>query len=391
MVEQITMNLPTTLYAGKDAVSNLSQEAKRIGRRPLVVCDGLMIANGYLDLIKEYLATDNQEAVVFSDIKSEPTQDYVVEAEKLVREHNCDYVVAIGGGSCIDTAKAVAAVVTNNCDISDFYGSSFEHVIDPLPLIAIPTTAGTGSEVTDVTVITNTSTNVKMMLKNRIFLPKVAISDAQFTATVPPSVTAATGLDALCHSIESFVSVKANSMTKLLSLDALNRIMHNIVRVYQDGDDAEARDEMMLGSTQAGIAFSNSSVTLIHGMSRPVGALFHVPHGLSNAMLLPVFLEYNRDVIKDDLAVICDTVFPSYRTLSSGEKAEYVERAILNICKQLHLKNIQEFGVDKEGFLSVVDKMAEDALASGSPQNNKKVPTKEEIKELYIKAYDYKG
>jgi alcohol dehydrogenase class IV len=308
---------------------------------------------------------------------------------ELAKSDKCDYVIAVGGGSCLDTGKAAAAVLTNRVAVNSFYLEGYQNLKSPLPLIAIPTTAGTGSEATDVTVITDTNAQVKMMMKNRIFLPEVAIVDSDFTLSVPASITAATGLDALCHALESYVSIKANSMTKMFSLSALKRILTNIVEVYHDGQNQVARSEMMIGSTEAGIAFSNSSVTLIHGMSRPIGALFHIPHGISNAMLLPLFLEYSQEFIKKDLAEVVDYVFPEKKMLTAAEKSSFLTTCIKDICLQLKVGNLAQWGINEECFKQNIKKMAEDALKSGSPQNNRRVPNETELCELYLAAYNY--
>lgn len=188
----------------------------------------------------------------------------------------------------------VAVLAANQLSLEAIHARNFDQLQAGIPLIAVSTTAGTGSEVTDVAVITNTKTAVKMMMKDLVFMPQISIVDSDFTKTVPPKVTAATGVDALCHALESYVSVKANEVTQLFSLEAMKKILNTLSQAYENSDDTEAREQMSLASTEAGIAFSNASVTLIHGMSRPVGALFHIPHGISNAMLLPVFLNSQR-------------------------------------------------------------------------------------------------
>lgn len=385
----IQLNLPKTIYLGKGAVDKLKEEAVVLGTRPMIICDPFMVGNGYLEMIAKELEAVNQNYSIYTDIKSEPTQEYVYEAVKIARKDQCDYLIALGGGSCIDTAKAVAVVITNRMAINSFYLQGFQDTKNPLPLIAIPTTAGTGSEATDVTVITDTENQVKMMLKNRLFLPDVAIVDPVFTMSVPPKIAAATGLDALCHALESYVSIKSNSMTKMFSLSALKRILKNVVTVFQNGERVEARNEMMMGSTEAGIAFSNASVTLIHGMSRPIGALFHVPHGLSNAMLLPVFLEFSQESIAKELSEIVDYVFPEKSNLSEEKKSQFLIEYITNICQQLEVTNLEAWGIEKNTFRESIPKMIEDALKSGSPQNNPRVPTKEELLQLYEKAFDY--
>lgn len=383
----IKFQMPTILRLGSGTVAHLAEDAQKLGKKPLIVSDGLMKQTGHLDIITKSLIDISMDYAVYTDIKAEPTQENVYEALDVYNRNNCDFVIAFGGGSCLDTAKAVAVLATNKTTIEAIGEKKVVDFNEGVPLIALPTTAGTGSEVTDVTVITNTHTDVKMMMKDVKFLPNIAIVDSDFTLTVPAKVTSATGLDALCHALESYVSVKANEMTQMFSLQAIKKIMENLTRAYQNGSDSEAREQMSIASTEAGIAFSNASVTLIHGMSRPIGALFHVPHGISNAMLLNVFLDFSKEVILTDLAEIARFVYPGAQNKDDQAAAEMFITAVNEICATLEIPDLQGYGIDEQEFLAVLDKMATDALASGSPQNNKKVPSHDEIKELYLAAF----
>lgn len=383
----IKFQMPTILRLGSGTVAHLAEEAQKLGKKPLIVSDGLMKQTGHLDIITKSLIDISMDYAVYTDIKAEPTQENVYEALDVYNRNNCDFVIAFGGGSCLDTAKAVAVLATNKTTIEAIGEKKVVDFNEGVPLIALPTTAGTGSEVTDVTVITNTHTDVKMMMKDVKFLPNIAIVDSDFTLTVPAKVTSATGLDALCHALESYVSVKANEMTQMFSLQAIKKIMENLTRAYQNGSDSEAREQMSIASTEAGIAFSNASVTLIHGMSRPIGALFHVPHGISNAMLLNVFLDFSKEAILTDLAEISRFVYPGAQNKDDQTAAEMFITAVNEICATLEIPDLQGYGIDEQEFLAVLDKMATDALASGSPQNNKKVPSHDEIKELYLAAF----
>lgn len=259
----------------------------------------------------------------------------------------------------------------------------------PIPLIAIPTTAGTGSEMTNVTVIINTLNDVKMMVKHAAFLPSVAIVDPMLTVSTPQSVTAATGIDALCHAIEAYISRKAQPMTDQFALSAIALISQNLRKAYTDGSDLEAREQMALASMQAGAAFSNASVTLVHGMSRPIGAIFHVPHGISNAMLLPAILEFSKDRAIERLAVVGRLFRPDLSQLSDQEMVDVAIQEVKGLCKDLQITNLESWGIDKLKFQEAVSKMAVDALASGSPGNNPRVPTVEEMIELYHTCYRY--
>ena len=218
-------------------------------------------------------------------------------------------------------AKAVAVLYTNGGEVEDYVQKDIEIENNPLPLIAIPTTSGTGSEVTSVAVITNKN-RCKMMMKHPSFIPKVAIIDPVLTSSLPPQITA-TGIDALCHAIEAYISKFSQPLTDVLALSAIESIMKYLRIAYEDGHNMEAREAMMIASLQAGIAFSNASVTLVHGMSRPVGALFHVPHGISNAILLPTVLEFTKTSAVKRLAKIGRNLNKDLYSNSDEEVADY--------------------------------------------------------------------
>lgn len=383
----IKFQMPVVLRVGSGSVQYLVDEAVKLGKKALIVTDGLMQQTGHLKKITRRLDQALLDYAIYSDIKAEPTQENVYGALDIYKSNECEFIIAFGGGSCIDTAKAVAVLVTNDTTIEAIGEKRVTDFNEGVGLIALPTTAGTGSEVTDVTVITNTKTDVKMMMKDVKFLPKIAIVDSDFTMTVPKNVTSATGLDALCHALESYVSIKANEMTRMFSLQAIKKIMENLTTAYKDGSNSAAREEMSIASTEAGIAFSNASVTLIHGMSRPIGALFHVPHGLSNAMLLNVFLDFSKEMITTDLAEIARFIYDEAKVLSDEEAAQVFISSVNDVCTTLQIPNLKNYGIDEAEFNGLLDKMATDALASGSPQNNKKIPTFEEIKELYQAAF----
>lgn len=245
-----------------------------------------------------------------------------------------------------------------------------------IPHIAIPTTAGTGSEATDATVITNTDDDVKMMIKQPNFMPLVAIVDPLLTVSSPPHITAATGVDALSHAVEAYLSKRSHPMTDTMALSAMRLIVENIENAYDDGDNIDAREKMSLGALQAGIAFSNSSVCLVHGMSRPIGALFHVPHGYSNAMLLPAVLEFSKEACMERLADLGRIFKTEYKNLSIERAALVAVESVKALCQKLNIPNLEGWGIEEEKFNLSVSKMARDAIDSGSPANNPRVPTK---------------
>ncbi len=381
--------VPQSILYGRNSFLEIGKKTREFGKRALIISDRSMEEIGSIASLKKYLKKADVDTVAYLGVNSEPTDTHVFEALTAFINQQCDVIVALGGGSCIDTAKAVALVATNGGFIEDYF--SGDKVIDqePVPLIAIPTTAGTGSEVTSVTVITNTKTDIKMMLKHRAFIPKVAIVDPVLTYTLPPDVTAATGIDALSHAIEAYLSRMAQPLTDQYALTSIELIAKYLRLAYFNRDNVKARDEMALASMQAGIAFSNSSVALVHGMSRPIGAIFHVPHGISNAMILPAVIDFTKESALERLAKIGERMRPDLKALSDEALAEVTIREINQLCLDLNIPNLKGWGINKSKFDRYVSKMATDALASGSPMNNPKIPTHEEIIDLYRSTYHY--
>ncbi|MDQ0253258.1 alcohol dehydrogenase class IV [Evansella vedderi] len=384
-----TVHLPKSIFYGEGSLEKVGEEAKKLGSKALVVSDNIIKEVGYLEKCHHYLEQAGVSYVDYLEIASEPTDHYVTEALKVTNEEACDVIVALGGGSCIDTAKAVAVLATNDGELSEYMGAKRIAENKPLPLLAVPTTAGTGSEATDVTVITNTKNDVKMMIKQPAFMPEIAIVDPILTISSPKSITAATGVDALTHALEAYISRKAHPFTDQLALSAIKLIMENLLEAYNNGSNVEAREKMIYASMLGGIAFSNSSVCLVHGMSRPIGALFHVPHGISNAMLLPTVLEYSKESCIDRLVEIGEYLSPGVKGFPKGEVSENVVSDIVELCEKLGIPNLKSWGINEEQFEQVLEKMAADAIASGSPGNNPKIPTEEEIVVLYKKAFVY--
>lgn len=384
-----TVQSPGTIVYGREAFEEIGGYAKKLGTKALIISDPIMDNLGFVAKCTALLKEQDIPAVSYLGVTTEPVDTYVSEALELMEQESCDVIISLGGGSCIDTAKAVAVVATNGGCIKDYMHMKKVASRRPIPHIAIPTTAGTGSEATNATVITDTADAVKMMIKQPAFMPDVAVVDPVLTMTSPPAITAATGIDALSHAVEGYLSRLAHPYTNTLALSAMKLIIENMLTVYEDGANIEAREAMALGSLQAGLAFSNASVTLVHGMSRPIGALFHVPHGISNAMLLPAVLEYSKDACIARLADVGALFYKGDQHMAQEELADFAIQSIKEMCKKMGIGNLREWGIEEQAFYSAIPKMAEDALASGSPGNNPKVPTKEELMALYKMVYDY--
>lgn len=380
--------IPSGVIVGCNASSFAGREAKKLGgTKALIVTDRNLTEMGFLSGIESSLDSEKIDHEVFDEVTAEPTVDYVEKGLDLYRRSKCDFIIALGGGSPIDTAKAVCIMASNPGVIQDYKG--LDKVSSPgAPLIAIPTTAGTGSETTIFTIITDTRTNVKMLIGSPFILPSVALVDPLLTASSPPSVTAATGVDALTHAIEAYVSVKAQPMSDVFALSAIKFLSENLRQAWANGDNLEARSLTMLGAFQAGVAFSNSSVALVHGMSRPIGAYFHVPHGLSNAVLLAPVVEFSISGNPKRYADIARAMGEKVEGLGVMEGASKASKAVRELVRDTKIPALATLGVTREKLKTVVGKMADDAIASGSPGNNPRKATKEEIVELYWKTFN---
>mgnify|MGYP005840828779 FL=1 len=387
MLPARTFLIPPVLITGPGSSEKVGEESKKLGvNKALIVTDQVMFKLGVLEGIKKALEQMKVQFALYDAVATEPTVDYVKEGLKSFRDNGCDFLIAVGGGSPIDTAKAIAIMATNPGSIKDYKGLG-KVVKEGVPLIAIPTTAGTGSEVTQFTIITDTKTNVKMLIGSPFVIPKVAIVDPLLALSCPRGLTAAVGIDSLTHAIEAYVSVKAQPMSDIFCLSAIELISGNLRQAWANGNNAEAREKTMLGALQAGIAFSNSSVALVHGMSRPIGAYFHVPHGASNAALLGVVTEFSLVGNPTRYAHIAKAMGENVTGLTDLAAAQLAAKAIKTLIKDIQIPSLRGLGVEKEKLDQLAPKMAEDAIASGSPGNNPRQATKEEIVELYKIAY----
>lgn len=386
MMDIRPFRVPPTIQFGPDASREAGPEAKRLGAsRALVVTDKILSDLGTINPVVASLRAADITPVMYPEVNSEPTLAHVENGLALLKAEGCDILVACGGGSPIDTAKAISIMATNPGSIEDYMGLG--KVKSPgLPVIAVPTTAGTGSEVTLFTIITDTSRDVKMLIGGPELMPAVAVVDPLLTMKMPRGITAATGLDALTHAIEAYVSVKAQPMSDVLALSAIRLLGTYLPRAWANPDDVEARTQTLLGAMQAGMAFSNASVALVHGMSRPVGANFHVAHGVSNAALLGVVMDFSLMGAPERYAEIARALGLPVAGLTPMAAARAGATAVKDLIRNLEIPTLSALGVEKEKLDPLVEKMAEDAIASGSPGNNPRKATKEEIVQLYYEA-----
>lgn len=370
----------TKIYFGENALDRLiALPYKKI----LVITDPFVVESGMIRLITYRLYISDIEFEIYSEVVPDPPVDKVVLGVKKIIEYGPDAIIALGGGSAIDSAKAMKdfAVKIGNCN--------------DIPIIAIPTTSGTGSEVTSFSVITDTETHTKYPLVSPSLTPAEAILDAELVKSVPPSVTADTGMDVLTHALEAYVSVNGNEFSNALAEKAIETCGGFLLRAFYDGNDMHARQKMHAASCLAGLAFNSASLGLNHGMAHQLGANFHIPHGRANAMLLPHVIEYNSDINQH-----------------SRSRKEYLPavRRYVNAAKLLGLSNFNEITTvralvswiqfmmkemdipltmeqtgqtTEEEYMSLIDSMADAALADSCTATNPRKPEKEEICRIY--------
>ncbi len=375
--------LPRIMQVGENASQDIPAVLAGLDcKRPLIITDKMMVELGYAGRIQACLAEHQISAEVFDDTVPEPTVASIQAGVDKIRAGDYDSIIALGGGSPIDSAKAMGILGKFGGEMRDY---KFPRIVNEegLPIIAIPTTAGTGSEVTRFTIITDETTDEKMLCVGIGFMPVAALVDYNLTLSLPARITADTGIDALTHAMEAYVSQKASPYSDSQALSAMRLLGPNLRRVYHDGSDTEAREAMMLGSTLAGIAFSNASVALVHGMSRPIGAAFHVPHGLSNAMLLPAVTEFSIPAASKRYADCARAMGVATEQDSDSVANEKLLVELRAINEELQVPSPEQFGIERQVFMDMMPTMAEQALASGSPNNNPRVPSAEEVIEIY--------
>lgn len=377
--------IPNHTVVGTNVLGEAAHLLKKMGNKAFIVTGKHVAVSDMMKQLTALLDENGIDCVIFDGITGEPTDTMIENGVEMLKSSGCDFIIGIGGGSPLDSAKAIAAMAVNEGSIADYNGKEITGEI--LPLTAIPTTAGTGSEATKFTVITDSEKGIKMLLKGDVLVPKLAIVDSSFTVGAPKSVTSATGLDALTHAVEAYTSRKAFSMTDTLAVSAVKRIMKYLPIAYREPDNSLAREQMSIAALEAGICINNSSVTIVHGMSRPIGALFHVPHGMSNAMLLKECLSFAVSGAYEKFANLGRETGVASDSDSDETAAEKFIDSLQNICDVCEIPTLEQYGIDRDEYYSKISKMATDAVASGSPANTVKEVTVDDCIEIYKKLY----
>ena len=384
---------PVKIVSGHKALDNLPYELDQLGaKRPIIVTDKGVAGAGLVSTVKDAFSDSEMTiGAIFDDTPPDSSIQTVNELVKIYRENKCDSIVAVGGGSVIDTAKGLNIVITEDADdITKFMGA--EMLKKPMkPLIVIPTTSGTGSEVTLVAVINNPEKQLKMPFTSYHLLPKVAILDTRMTMTMPPKITAATGMDALTHAVEAFVCLQKNPISDAHSMVAISLIRDNLINVVKSGNDKKARLAMCNASCLAGAAFSNSMVGIVHSLGHATGGVCHVPHGVAMSIFLPFGLEYNLEKSRD---LIAELLFPIggaevYAATPKEKRAERAIELIREIRTELNTlcglpMTLKEAGVDKVKLTDI----ANTAINDGSMIYNPVDASYDEALAILEKAYE---
>lgn len=386
MINRVLM--PREILIGGGSRFKLAQVLAGLGvRKPLLITDPVMVRLGHAETLKTSLAEVGLEAEIFSEVVEDPTDVSVASVVARIKAGGHDGLVALGGGSAMDTAKAAAIVATTG---EALVALKVPRIVDAtvMPVVAIPTTAGTGSEVTRAAVITDTAAQEKMLILGTAALPVAAIADYELTMTCPYRVTVDTGIDALTHALEALVNRNGNPHSEALALSALKLIGANLERAAEQPEDRSAREAMMLGALHAGLAVSNTSTALIHGLSRPIGAFFHVPHGMSNAMVLPLVTKFSLNADLPHYAAAARALGYACATMTDEAAGEKLIAAFLGLNQRMKVPTPKEFGINRDRYFELIPEMARQGLASGTPGNNPRIPNETEMAHLYALAYD---
>ena len=382
-----TIAQPRQMWIGAGARFDIAQVVRQLGgSRPLLVTDRFLDTNGSAGELIDAMTRAGLSPAVWAGTVPDPTTTSLTTGVAAVADHDADVLIGFGGGSPMDTAKALALLAVQGGAMRD-YKAPTRNDGPALPIIAIPTTAGSGSEATQFTIITDTGSDEKMLCTGPAFLPTAAIIDFELTLSMPARLTADTGIDALTHAVEAYVSRRANGFTDGLALTAISLIGRHLRRAYADGNDRRAREAMMLAATQAGIAFSNSSVALVHGMSRPIGAHFHVAHGLSNAMLFSAVTRYSLSAAESRYADCARALGCASATDGDAAAGRRLAEELDVLGHDLAVPTPAAFGIAESEWNAKIPTMVEQAIASGSPGNNPRIPSPDDVAALYTAIF----
>lgn len=382
-MNEFTFSVPQNIIVGRGSLAKLPEVAEKSGGKKAFIISGPHLNKmGIVQSCVDALKAKGIESSVFTETEGNPSVETVDKASAAYKESGADFIVALGGGSPMDVAKAVGVVARYGGSITEYEGAD-KVPGDIIPLIAVPTTAGTGSEVTAFSVITDHSRNYKLTVFSYKLIPSYAILDAELLTTAPASVAAACGIDAMVHALEAYISTAASPFSDAMAEKALELIGANIRCYAANRGDIEAAENMLVGSLFAGIAFSWARLGDVHAMSHPVSAYFNVPHGVANAILLPTIVEYNMLADKGKYLNIYNYI-AELPAAPEEFTADMLVDELLDLNESLGIPaGLEEAGVTKDKF----DAMADDAMKSGNIAVNPRSTTKKDVLALYEKAF----
>jgi len=334
---------------GAGSLGNIPVEVKRLGgSKVMIVTDPGLKRTGIVDRLEKILVDAGYTVELFGEVEPDPGYAIATKAAEYTKVAAADLIIGVGGGSSLDIAKVAAVLVTNTKAVSAYFG--IDMIPKPgLPLILIPTTAGTGSEVTPIAILSDYEEKLKKGIVSPFLFPNTAILDAELTLGLPASVTAATGMDALIHAVEAFTSKNATSMTDMLAIQAIRLIMRNIRTAFADGSNLEARTKMLEGSLLAGMAFANAGVTAVHAFAYPIGAEFHIPHGVANSLMLAAVMEFNMLGNLPKFAAMARAFGENINGLSERQAATKAVDTLSVLAEDLKIPaRLGDFGVREE-------------------------------------------
>lgn len=370
---------PGKLVFGPGAIEELPKVLNE-NDKPLIITDGGVVEAGVSEKVAKVLETAGMKYSFYSDVASDPPIKIIEEAANVYYTESCNSIIGLGGGSCMDAAKAVAVVVTTGEGI-ECYRDGRMVSAKLVPIIAIPTTAGTGSEVTGVTVISDTQNKIKLAIKGKPLIPEVAVLDPELLLGIPPRIAAATGSDALIHAIEAFLSKKSNPITDCLALQAIRMISRHLRLVSVDTLDLESQGEMLLGSCIAGLAFSNAGLGLVHSLGHPLGAFYHVSHGLACALYLLPVLRFNMPLCEEKLGRLAEAMGEDVRNESPVGASKRALMAVEELMADIEMPlSIADLGL---GEFVLHEKMIQDAFEAAPTKVNPRSAALEDIRFLF--------
>lgn len=375
-----TYYVPSINIMGAGCLQELGPAISDLGfKKALVVTDKFLVSCGIAEKVTNILKEQNIEFIIYDEVLPNPTCEVVNNGLIELKRHECDFVVSIGGGSPQDTAKAVALLATNGGDIRTYEGVNVTKN-KALPIVAVNTTAGTSSEVTINYVITDEERHVKMVMVDKNSLVTITVNDPELMVNKPAALTAATGMDALTHAIETLVTPGAYAVTDATALDAVKIIFEYLPRAVKNGHDIEAREQMVYAIFLGGIAFSNAGLGNVHAMAHQLGGVYNLPHGVCNAMLLPHVEEVNAKHVPEKFVAIAKVLDYDVKGKSAEECAAYVIERIKELSKEVGIpETLTELGVKDIDLDLLAENSMKDICAPGNPVEF----TKEQIKELF--------